>query len=278
LQPHAGWLERAGILLSGRAWVLLGSSPMSFPATLLSGLASLIAPERCPACRAYTLADEQRPPASAREALAAQLCAPCQERLDWLEVACRACALPRGPGLSESRRCSSCRSQSLGRVRTTTALYRYRGPGRHVLRRLKYEGHDPLGRALGRALGERLRRWRGELLSEELVICPVPLHAWRRLGRGYNQAELIAAGVAEALERPLVCLLRRRRATRALYGVRRHHRDQVLSGAFRALPAAAGARVLLVDDIRTSGATLRAAGRALHEAGARRIDAAVVAC
>ena len=256
---------------------------MSLPATLLAGLASLIAPARCPACRTFLSEDEPAPAARApspraSEALARRLCPPCRDRLEWLEVACLGCGLPRGPGLGESRRCARCRTQSLGHVRTTTGLFRYRGPGRHVLRRLKYEGHDPLGQALGRALAQRVARWRGELLDPELVICSVPLHPFRRLGRGYNQAELIAAGVAEALERPLAGLLRRRRATRALYGVRRQHRDQVLSGAFAALPAAEGKRVLLIDDIRTSGATLRAAGRALHKAGARRIDAAVVAC
>ena len=109
---------------------------MSLPATLLAGMASLIAPARCPACRAFTgEAEEASASRDARGALGALLCHACCERLEWLEVACLACGLPRGPGLAESRRCSRCRTQSLGRVRTTTGLYRYRGPGRHVLRR-----------------------------------------------------------------------------------------------------------------------------------------------
>ena len=108
------------------------------------------------------------------------------------------------------------------------------------------------------------------------MIVPIPLHPWRRWRRGFNQAEAIAEGVAEALERPVVCALKRRRLTRALYGVRPEEREAIVSGAFvtRLIPPGP---VLLVDDIRTSGATLRAAARALRREGVRELDAAVVA-
>jgi ComF family protein len=236
---------------------------------LLAGLASLIAPPTCLACRAPIVRAAPFPEG---------LCADCRVDLEWIEVACRGCGHPRGPGLMESRRCVSCAKQSLGRVQTTTTLFRYRGAGRHLTRRLKYEGLHDLGLSLGRALGERLALARPEIADDDaLIVVPVPLHPWRRLRRGFNQAHTLALGVAEVLERPIATLLRRRRATRALYGVRRGERDAVVEGAFSASDDARGARVLLVDDIRTSGATLRAAGRALRRGGARRIDAATVA-
>jgi predicted amidophosphoribosyltransferase len=108
----------------------------------------------------------------------------------------------------------------------------------------------------------------------------VPLHRWRRVRRGFNQAEEIARGVAEVLERPLVCALRRRRATRALHEVPREDRGRVVDGAFALASFAPSLRarpIALVDDIRTSGATLREAAAVLHAAGADRIDALVVA-
>ncbi|MGE0713574.1 MAG: ComF family protein [Planctomycetota bacterium] len=238
---------------------------------LLQGFCSLLAPERCLACGA---------PHEAEGAFPSELCGGCRERLGWIEAACLGCGRPRGPGLPDSRRCGACVRRALGGVRSTTALLRYRGPGRQLLRRLKYDGLDGLGLALGRALGERLLAARPGLLEQPgLCVVPVPLHPWRRLRRGFNQAEVIARGVAEVTGRPLRALLRRRRATRALYGVRRGEREAVVAEAFALARGAEvrGARVLLVDDIVTSGATLRAAARALRRGGVARLDAAVVA-
>ena len=110
-------------------------------------------------------------------------------------------------------------------------------------------------------------------------MVPIPLHPWRHLQRGFNQAAALADVVAARLERPRVHALRRRRRTRPLYTLARGQRPAALEHAFvlKRGVAVAGRPVLLVDDIRTSGATLRAAAACLRAAGATRVEAAVVA-
>jgi predicted amidophosphoribosyltransferase len=104
----------------------------------------------------------------------------------------------------------------------------------------------------------------------------VPLHRWRLWKRGYNQALLIARGVAE--EAGLDCvpdLIERTRATPTLRGLGTRERRQAVRDAFRVparhRQALAGRVVLLVDDVFTSGATAEACARALKGAGAREV-------
>ena len=86
--------------------------------------------------------------------------------------------------------------------------------------------------------------------------------------RGFDQAERLATALAAHWRRPVVPLLRRQRATRPQQGRSRAWRVRSLRHAFRALPASRGRRVLLVDDVITTGASVRAATHALREAGA----------
>lgn len=70
-------------------------------------------------------------------------------------------------------------------VAAVTALFRYRGAGRALLRRLKYDGRDDLADPLGRALGRRFRLQRPEAATDrDLLLVPVPLHRWRQWRRG----------------------------------------------------------------------------------------------
>jgi ComF family protein len=114
------------------------------------------------------------------------------------------------------------------------------------------------------------------------LLVPVPLHRWRLWKRGFNQAALIARalsrrGVGEVLVDGLV----RKRATRSLGGLGRAEREAELAGAIVAKDArrkrVVGRTVILVDDVLTSGATLRACVGALVEAGAERVHVACFA-
>jgi ComF family protein len=142
----------------------------------------------------------------------------------------------------------------------------YGGPLRDALHRLKYEAASELVPALSRLLEQPTRRFTGRVDC----VAVVPLHPHRLRERGYNQSALLARPVARALGVPfLPRLLVRTRDTRAQVGQSRDDRAVQLSHAFCASNRARGRTVLVVDDVRTSGATLAEARRALYAADAR---------
>ncbi len=242
---------------------------------MLTAFASLLAPRLCLAC------GRALPPEPLRSFEDA-LCAPCRAGLRPIARGCRGCGRDLGPHAAPRPRCAACRRAPRRALATTTALLRYRGPARALLRRLKYHGCEELAAPLGEQLARAFEAAAPEATADPaLVVVPIPLHPWRRWRRGFNQAEAIARGVARALERPVAEPLRRERATRPLYGVRREARASVVEHAFALArggrDVVAGRPVALVDDIRTSGATLQAAAAVLRAAGAREVHGLAVA-
>jgi ComF family protein len=153
-----------------------------------------------------------------------------------------------------------------------TADGRYDGALRQVIHALKYDGR----RSLSRPLAEMLRDRHHTALEEARCVVPVPLFAWRRLRRGFNQATELAAH----LDRPVVHALWRVRPTASQTGLTAHARRRNVRGAFRLSPllsATTRARfisdavVVLVDDVMTTGATSSACTDVLVAAGAREV-------
>jgi len=150
----------------------------------------------------------------------------------------------------------------------------YEGPLRQIIHALKYRGHQ----SLGVPLSALLRQAAGGLLGDVDAVVPVPLHPWRRLRRGFNQAEALARG----LGRPVWHPLRRGSLGVPQAGLRGDLRHANVRGAYR-LSRRAGAaasrprRVVLVDDVMTTGATLEACSVVLREAGVEWIGALTVA-
>ena len=153
----------------------------------------------------------------------------------------------------------------------------YTGLGRRAIHALKYGGERRLAPPLGRAVA---CRWRGVGLRADIVV-PVPVHADRLRERGFDQAEAVARVVAAELRLPCVAAIERHRATLRQSELGRSERSANVAGAFsvrqREAGAVAGRSVLLVDDVATTGATLRSAAAALVDAGAVAVAAVTIA-
>ncbi|RUL81808.1 double zinc ribbon domain-containing protein [Tautonia sociabilis] len=206
-------------------------------------------------------------------------CAGCRdELLDAAGPACRRCAMPVGPFAGSALGCDDCAGRRLG-FDAALALGPYQGPIRHLCLRLKTAQGAWTAPKLVEVLFEA-RRVDLLALGAEAVV-PVPLHWRRRWQRGFDQAEALAAALADLLRLPMARPLRRVKPTEALWGLGRVERQAQMRGAFRADPRRmgplSGRTVLLVDDILTTGATCGAASRALKAAGAGTVIAVVIA-
>lgn len=153
------------------------------------------------------------------------------------------------------------------------AVALYDDTARRMVHRLKYEDRLDLASAMARMMMASGR----ELLAETDCVVPVPLYRWRLWRRRFNQAALLARPIARRAGLPYEPrLLARVRATRPQVGLSRAGRAENLQGAFRVPPehraALQGRRVLLVDDVTTTGATANAAARALIRGGAAAVD------
>lgn len=219
----------------------------------------------------------------------APTCAACHRPLDspTREVVCGACwaslrpltppfcavcgaPLPSWRTIGDVDRCSRCRMgrSSISQGRT---VGEYDGTLRKILHALKYDGR----RSIGPVLCGMMRAQGDCVLSGADCVVPVPLHWRRRWARGFNQATDLAAG----LGLPLVHALRRHRHTASQTDLPAEARHANVRRAFaiERRDLTAGKCVVLVDDVRTTGATLEACARTLLEAGAREVRALTAA-
>ena len=209
----------------------------------------------------------------------AGLCAACWRGMRFIERPyCERLGLPFpqdfGPGLLSPE--AIAHPPVYGRAR---AVAHYDdGPARRLVHALKYG--DRLD--LGRPMGAWMARAGAELLADAEVIVPVPLHRGRLWRRQFNQAAVLAREVSRASGVPWDPLaLVRVKSTASQVGMTRPQRMDNVQGAFAVAPdrtaAVAGRRVLLVDDVLTTGSTLNAASRALLRAGGAGVDVLVFA-
>jgi len=155
------------------------------------------------------------------------------------------------------------------------ALGAYEGIVRRAIHALKYGNRPGLGSTLGKSLANRILSTLGD--GQRTIVVPVPLHLTRLRERGYNQAELIARAFAD-LHEPGALV--RARATAAQAQLDRLDRERNVAGAFATGSRAArvvGKNVLIVDDVVTTGATVRACAGVLRAAGATSVMAAAIA-
>ncbi|HEU0100497.1 MAG TPA: ComF family protein [Allosphingosinicella sp.] len=216
-------------------------------------------PPRCPGCGAIT-GEPHR------------FCIDCWRSLVFLgEPCCARCGLPFEYAGADEAWCAGCLAEPppFDRMRAAVA---YGDVSRDVALRLKYSGRPGLAETLAHFMVRHVPA--GEAGA---LLVPVPLHRWRIWRRGYNQAALIASALSSRTGLPAeLAILRRTRATPPLRGLGRRERSLAVRGAFRVAPEArnvvAGRRILLVDDVYTSGATASACARALKRSGAASVE------
>ena len=189
------------------------------------------------------------------------------------EYFCSQCKTPfqnRFP-LDLEGRCALCRAGARG-FDAAYCFGFYEGALRELIHLYKYGGMKPLAKPLGEYLSRALP------LDEGFdAVVPMPLHWRRRFERGFNQAALIASQVARRRKIPVLHAVRRVRATRTQTGLTNAKRRDNVSGAFRVGRRAGrgrsleGLRILLVDDVMTTGATASACGSVLKKAGAKSV-------
>ena len=229
---------------------------------VLAPLIDLVFPPRCPLCG---------------EGLTAQvgLCGACWgELVIPSEPCCVRCQRPFSEGGSEGSTCAPCLAAP-PRHDGIAAGTLYNDTSRRLVLAFKHGQRIALAPMMGRLISARLHE-----VGEDWLVVPVPLHRWRLWRRGFNQAGLLAREIA-VLQRAVLIVdgLVRHKQTPSLGGLGRKARTRALSGAIGVNPkrqaAFRGAKVILVDDVLTSGATSTSCVAALKRAGAEKV---VVAC
>ncbi len=251
-----------------RRWVFSSSRLAVFKPSVLDhsvvrklsrGLFLLLFPDDCKICK-HPLEEISRIP----------ICPACLKAPEPLaaEYFCSSCRTPflNHFPLDEEGRCGLCRSGLRG-FDHAYSFGSYEGTLRELIHLYKYGQVKPLARPLSDLLARALPR------DEQFdAVVAVPLHWRRKRARGFNQSDLLAVSMAKRCGIRLLHPVRRRRPTQVQAGLSNTGRRENVAGAFEAKAGSvAGMRILLVDDVMTTGATASACAQALKRAGAKSV-------
>jgi competence protein ComFC len=232
---------------------------------MLGALVSLFYPPICTICAASVGSRDY-------------LCADCRSKVTRIVPPfCATCSEPFSGAISETFSCANCAHRKLY-FESAVAAYRSRGIVRRVVHQFKYGDQFYLRHLVGEWLSAALddERLRGRTFD---LVVPVPLHPARKRARGFNQAEALALMVSRQRRIPTKAVLERTRHTTTQTAFDRAERMENLRNAFRLRKNmdVRQLRVLLIDDVLTTGATLSECARILKKAGASVVYAATAA-
>lgn len=225
---------------------------------IFSGLLDLIYPPHCLICRA---------------AGETYLCASCIEKIDLIKPPfCRKCGGP-----CESFHCEDCREREYHFECARSAAI-YEGVLREAIHALKYRNYIAVAEPLAEIMAESFRDT--GLAGRADIVIPIPIHASRMIHRGFNQSEELARGFAKRLHLPMEPrVLRKSKKTKRQVELPLDLRVSNVQGAFTAAnpERIRGKRILLIDDVFTTGSTLDEAAKVLLNSGASTISAYTLA-
>lgn len=202
-----------------------------------------------------------------------ELCRSCREDAPWLENVCHQCSFPL-PACQDENLCGRCQRQAPA-FDATTALFHYRPPVDHLIKRLKFSSELAIGPLLSGLLANRLVARDAPLPA---LLIPVPLHHTRLQERGYNQATELARGVGRKLNIRInhrLCARNRNTAPQSL--LTHNARRLNLRNAFTVIAEQVPGHVAIIDDVMTTGQTASELARVLKRAGAKRVEVWVIA-
>ncbi len=245
-----------GIRVGKREWLT----------TVARGAVSLILPPVCALCRSGV----PDGPVS--------ICAGCLRRVTLFGPdQCRRCGRGLGEGVGVAERCTKCADRKIWPFAQVVAAGEYDGSLKGMVKRLKFNRQVALARPMAMLMADAIRR-RG---AEADVIVPVPLSWRRRWWRGFDQGRELAMWLGRLLDLPVATgAIRRRRHTAPQASLEPDKRRSNVARAFepgRNRRQVSGQRVLLVDDVMTSGETAVQAARALRRVRVKEVIACVLA-
>lgn len=201
-----------------------------------------------------------------------RICGPCREEIKFIDLYCGKCGKPLLYGGAHCYRCLKTGVKySFESIRSVCL---YDGKIKEIIHSFKYSGKEYLGEYLNGLLAGYIRGGRDFPSDEIDSVVPVPLHWSRKFKRGYNQAEILAGGVAGVLKKELVPdAVVRIKPTKPQFGLSREERFENTKGVFsvRKKGLIKDKVVLLVDDVCTTGSTFEGCSHALKSAGAAKI-------
>ena len=207
------------------------------------------------------------------------VCPVCWSELRFITAPiCRCCGVPLGSAAAGEPICEECVDQDRKFDRARAAL-RYEGIGRRLVLRFKHNDRIEVSATMARWMEQA----GGAMLEGTELLVPVPMHRWRLVHRGYNQAAILARRIGQTNSIPCFPdLLRKRHATVSQQGLNAAQRKiNITSDVFevskRHREAVEGRRIILIDDVLTTSATVSACAGVLIEAGAAAVDVLTLA-